>query len=314
MSRKLEKLDIETEIAAVDKLLAESIELEDPVGEYQFSKRKELLQQNLRELEETPNGSANVVLYFGGDPVFGSRGILSEFAGTALGKFQELITKAYATNELGKLGERGPVPLKQAASLMITNIARGSLGFVLDESPNEESLFNSELKNVVESVSSLIENTASPIEERFEEAMAELDPRTLMALREFFVILDSGGATLRLVEEQFDFTLDKPSIRRARLRTESTTIDEDDDILEGLFVGLLPGHKKFEIQVAGDLSYGTVSKEAGEQYSQYIKTGSIIPGMSVTIKVKRRIVHPLNRPPKEALRLLEFIKLDKRES
>lgn len=308
MSNKLKLESLQAELAAVDTLLKQAIQFSDPIGEYQLSKRKKIIEIKISKLESDHTQTASVALFFGGKPVFGSRGVSSEFAGNALGQFQELVSKAFAINEFGHIGERGPVPLKQSTNLMVTEIAKGSFGFVLEEIQDQLAMFDTGLKVIVEEVATLLERTASSNELEFEEAIQTLDSRTLIALRDFFVTLDSNRATLRVVEDKFDFTLDEPAVHRARQRTEATSIDETEEFFNGVLVGFLPEHRKFEASLDdGKFIYGSVAKEAAEQYAAFVSSGEIAIGIRWRLKVRRRIVHPLNRPPREVFRLMEFI-------
>lgn len=303
------KIDaLQADIVAVDDLLKQAIKVGDPVGEYQFSKRKKKLEKQLTELNDKAENSASVALFFGGKPVIGSRGIAAEFAGNILGNFQELVSRAFVINELGSIGERGPIPSRPSTNLMVTEIVRGSFGFVLDEMDDQTTLFDTGLKEIVDDVAILLARTASPNEKEFEEILERLDSRTLIALRDFFITLDSNDATFRFVEDVVDFTLDQSSIRRARNRTEATTINDDEIFINGILIGYLPGHKKFEVTLDdGTLIWGPVAKEAADQYKVFQQSGNIPNNDKWKLKIRRRIVAPLNRAPKEIYRLLEFV-------
>jgi len=308
MPRRLRLEGLQAELAAVTELLNQAVGMDDPMGEYQFTKRKQMLESERSELIQAQEKKASVALFFGGKPVFGSRGISAEFAGKMLEQFQELVARSFAKSELGLLGERGPIPMRQSSSLMVTEVARGSFGFVLDELSDQSEIEDTALKTMVEEVTTVIERTASPNELDFEEVAESLDARMLIALRDFFVTLDSADATVRVVDEVADFSLDHLSIHRARTRTEATSIDEKDIVLEGVLEGLLPDHRKFELRIdAAHVVYGSVSKEAAEQYAAFISGGSTPIGQKWKIRVRQRIVVPLNRPAREVNRLLEFL-------
>ena len=308
MLRRLKINGLRADISSIDNLLQQSLMYNDPVGKLQFSKRKQLLESEYSQLIGDTEKAASIALYFGGEPVIGSRGISLDFAGNALEQFQELVSRTFAKSELGNLGERGPIPLKQATKLMITEIARGSFGFVLNEFSDQMEMLDTKLKITVEEVATLLERTASPNELEFEEVLETLDARTLIALKDFFVNLDSHNATLRLVEEKADFTLDELSINRARKRTEAITIEETDEEISGVLVGFLPEHRKFEIKTDdGQMIYGSVSSEASEQYASFAFSGETIIGFKWTFRIRRRTVSPLNRQEREIFRLLEFL-------
>jgi hypothetical protein len=308
MPRRLQLEGLQAELSAVSELLNQAVEMNDPMGEYQFSKRKQLVENELSTLIQAAEKKASVALFFGGKPVLGSRGISAEFAGKMLEQFQELIARSFAKSELGLLGERGPIPMRHSSNLMVTEVARGSFGFVLDELSDQSEIEDTALKTMVEEVATVIERTASPNDLEFEEVAESLDARMLIALKDFFVTLDSADATVRVVDDVADFSLDHQSIHRARARTEATSIDERDLFFEGILEGFLPDHRKFELRVGpAQVIYGSVSKEAAEQYAAFISTGNTPIGRRWQIKVRQRIIAPLNRPPREVNRLLEFI-------
>lgn len=309
MPRKLRMQGLQAELSSVNALLQSAREMDDPVGGFQLEKRKVKIESELQTLVEHPENRASIALFFGGKPVLGSRGISAEFAGHMLENFQELVARKFAAAELGALGGRGPIPMKQATDMMVTNLAKGSFGFVLDELSDQEEIDATALKVIVEEVVQTIEKVSSSNELDFEEVTEQLDPRLLISLKDFFVTLDSSEAAIRLVNDLADISLDSMSVHRGRLRTEATSIDESDVTLDGVLVGFLPEHRKFEMLVEGQMLYGSVSKDATEQYSQLVARGENPERQTWKVRMKRRIVTPLNRPAREVNRLLEFLGL-----
>tara|TARA_Y100001934_G_scaffold283457_2_gene403394 strand:- start:555 stop:1490 length:936 start_codon:yes stop_codon:yes gene_type:complete len=308
MPKKLNIDSLSSEITTLNELLLSARESGDVVGEMQLEHRISELSSKLNSLKEETlsDNSASVALFFGGQPVLGSKGIAAEFAGTALEQFQDLIAKVFANNEVGDLGERGLVPFKINSELMVTGLARGSFGFVLDEMSDQVQLESSQLSHVIDKAAILLRDSAAQDDAVFESILEELEPRTLMALRDLFKNLDSSKATLRIVEKELDFTLDGPSIHRAKIRTEATSIEESTTEIEGTLVGFLPEHRKFELaDKTGNLYYGSASKEAVEQFT---KAADNVIGNKCLIKVSIKTVAPLNRPPREVVRLIEFLR------
>ncbi len=309
MPRKLRMQGLQAELSSVNDLLQSARDMDDPVGEFQLEKRKVKIESELQSLAAHPENRASIALFFGGKPVLGSRGISAEFAGHMLQNFQELVARKFAAAELGTLGVRGPIPMKQATDMMVTNLAKGSFGFVLDELSDQEEIDATALKVIVDEVVQTIEKVSSSNELDFEEVTEQLDPRLLISLKDFFVTLDSSEATIRLVDDLADISLDSTSVHRGRLRTEATSIDESDVTLDGVLVGFLPEHRKFEMLIEGQMLYGSVSKDATEQYSQLVARGENPERQTWKVRMKRRIVTPLNRPAREVNRLLEFLGL-----
>lgn len=307
MPKKLNIDSLSSEIATLNELLSSARQSGDFVGEMQLEHRISELSSKLESLrEDTVFNSASVALFFGGQPVLGSKGIAADFAGTALEQFQNLIAKVFANNEVGDLGERGKVPFKANSALMVTGLARGSFGFVLDEMSDQVQMESSQLSHVIDKAALLLRDSAAQDDAIFESILEELEPRTLIALRDLFSNLDSSKATIRVVEKELDFTLDGPAIHRAKIRTEATNIEESTTEIEGTLVGFLPEHRKFELaDNAGKLFYGSATKEAVEQFTK--ATDSVI-GKKCLIKVTIKTVAPLNRPPRELFRLIEFLR------
>jgi hypothetical protein len=308
MPQRLKVEGLQAELSAVEMLLESAREAGDPVGEYQLRKRVENLQRHLASVISEHVTRASVALYFGGRPVFGSRGITAEFSGRVLESFQDLVARTFATEEVGSLSERGPIPQRRAAGLMVTSLARGSFGFVLEESAAQEEIGETALKKVVEKTVTLVERISSPSEVDFEEAVEDLDTRLLIAFKSFFSLLDNSGATLRLVDEVADVSLDSSSVHRGRMRTEATEIDEADVVVNGFLVGLLPTHRRFELRAdTGDLLYGSVSTDATQHYLHLLESGESPIETRWAVKLERRRVTPLNRPTRDLYQLVAFL-------
>ncbi|GAA0362473.1 hypothetical protein GCM10009092_28560 [Bowmanella denitrificans] len=308
MPKKLNIDSLSSEITTVKDLLSSAQQSGDIVGEMQLEHRLKELSRKVESLKSDTiaDNSASVALFFGGQPVLGSKGIAVEFAGLALEQFQNLIAKVFASSEIGALGERGKVPFKANSELMVTGLARGSFGFVLDEMSDQMQLESSQLSQIIDKASFLLRDTAAQDEAVFEALLEELEPRTLIALKDFFSNLDSSKATIRVVEKDLDFILDGPAIHRAKIRTEATSIEENTSDIEGILVGFLPEHRKFELQDKnGQLYYGSATKEAVDQF---VKATATVIGKHCLIRVIIKTVAPLNRPPREIIRLLEFLR------
>jgi hypothetical protein len=307
MPKKLTIDSLSSEITTVKGLLASARQYDDIVGELQLEHRIEKLTRKFEMLKENSpkDNSASVALFFGGKPVLGSKGIAAEFAGTALEQFQNLIAKTFATNEVGELGARGKIPFKAQSELMVTGLARGSFGFVLDEMSEQIEMESSELTHIIDKATHLLRDTAAQDEAVFESLLEDLDPRTLLALRDFFSNLDSNKATLRVVEKDLDIILDNSAIHRGKIRTEATSIEEKTTEIEGVLVGFLPEHKKFEIRdELGNIIYGSATTEAVDQFE---KANEVVIGKQCLLKVTIKTVSPLNRPSREVVRLIEFL-------
>jgi hypothetical protein len=229
----------------------------------QFHQRAETLVAELAALAGRPERLASVAVFFGGDPVLGNHGIKADFAGKALEEFQGFVSRRFAVAETGAaLASRGRVPLRTSADLLVTGIARGSFGFVLEEAAVNEPAVQTALADTVDEAARLVSQLASSDEGEFEEASAALDRRSLVAARDFFATLERAGASVRIVEGERDFSIGSVDVRRAFARTSSMDVaDLEPQELRGR-LHLLPTSRRFEFDLidGGDVIAGNVAR------------------------------------------------------
>lgn len=244
--KRLDTEALRADLAAVQGLLSHRDEDSDPVGWLQFSRRKSALEKKLLETQASA-APASVALYFGGRPVAGSVGISARFGSNAVEMFQDLVSTRLASSS-GVLGDAGPIPLRDHSNLMITEIARGSFGFVLqaaDDVQNDGAGALS-LEKTIDEVCALIQNAADADEQKFSEAYADESPRVVNHVTKLFRLLDDAGATLRIVDDQRDFSLQRRDIELARARVDTLEVDVQKIDVEGrLYV--LPSSRKFDL-------------------------------------------------------------------
>ncbi|AMJ61977.1 hypothetical protein [Bosea sp. PAMC 26642] len=284
MLRRLERDATKADLAAVEALLDARTHDEDPVGHLQFARRAEDLNRRLQELEGSPATSGEVGLFFGGRPVAGSYGIQAEFGAKVIAEFQTLVSSTFAAAE-GTLGARGPVPQRDRTQLMLTDVARGSFGFILQQA-EETQLVDSPMKDVLSRASDLIVRIASPDQEAFENVAESVDARVFASLSSFFRLLDDAGATMRLVEDRREFTLQRSEIELARERTEGVTLDEKEIEQTGT-IYVLPQSRRFELHPigGGDAIKGPIAPDC---LNTLTAGGSeILPGILGVIRTVR---------------------------
>lgn len=249
--RKLERDFAQADIAAVNALLAQLGE-DDVMTRFGLESRLEELKQSLADLDsEADEPTAAAALFFGGQPVVGSRGIESEFGGAAITKFQDLIAKVLA-HENGGLGQRGVVPNKGASTLHITNIVRGSFGFMLEEVTPQHQMVGTSLRAAVDEATRLLDAFGEPDEEQFRSAVETIDQRVLGTAREFFDLIRQGGATLRVVAGDRDNSFGAEAVARAADRATSTVVQDAEEVVVGQLAGVLPDAHQFEFRTGGD--------------------------------------------------------------
>jgi hypothetical protein len=247
MSRKIERDFVLAELATVNAFLSDLTD-EDVVAAMSLSDRRDELEEQLAALEAYEEPHAVASIFFGGDPVTGSTGIESEFAGSALAIYQDIVSKVYALRATGSLAQRGVVPGKESAKLHITHVLRGSFGFRLEELSAQTEGVGSSLKDAVEDASKLMDSFAAGEEDDFVSAMETADERVVGAIRSFFDHLRSGGATFRLVSDRHDRSFDREAIQKAAERARTVEVIEFSERIAGSLAGILPESRLFEFR------------------------------------------------------------------
>jgi hypothetical protein len=307
--KKLELQSLQADLASIERLLTTRTQDDDPIGFFQLTRRQAELKSSFENMRARIEKTASVALFFGGAPVYGSKGISAEFAGRAIDAFQDLVSKTFATTESGALGERGPIPLRGNAQLMLTDVARGSFGLILEETDANESLAETVLHSIVDDVAQTIVDFSSPEETLFEAALARVDSRSLISYRDFFKLLDDQSATMRLVEGERDAELDSTAIHRARLRTDFSSVD---DTVSDLIVGrlfFLPVHRRFELKISGEAEplYGTISAEFSREKLNELQQTPDVLGKVWRTRIRIRETQRPNQPPKLSYTLMGLI-------
>jgi len=281
------------------------------LGKRQFEQRLRELDDELRVLGQANEKTASAALFFSGPKVIGSRGIEADFAGDALEKFQDLVSKRFARREVGVLGARGPIAARGDSKLMVTGVTRGSFGFVLEEVNDQQQITETQLHDVVSDVVDLMAKISDPQEDIFLEAVAEIDSRMLTSTRAFFNTLSSAQASVKIVEGDREISLGRDDIQRAKERTEGLEVSEQDNVqMAGLLYGLLPAHRRFEFVVdgSGENLSGKVAADASRAMGDQLLGGLFNPiGKRWLAEFDLREVTRPGRPTRRFYTLLRLL-------
>lgn len=308
MLLQLEQKFLQANLAQAQVLLADACLDDDPIGQHQFQQLVQGLEDKLAGMPQAiEHAPAGVALFFGGRPVMGSHGIQAGFSGKAIERFQTMVSQRFAAQELGPLASKGRVPLKDNTHLMVTDVVRGSFGFVLQAAAEDDEAQGSgtSLKSVVGKVADAISRMAAQDDALFDGALAEIDERQKVAFTDFFKLLDTEGATMRIVEGERDFELDQASVQRARRRVENLQISDRAEEISGLIVGWSDVTAKFDLQLHGtrEIVQGTVSRA---ELDRVAVEGLELYHKHVRASIKVREVLAKNRQPKRAYTLLSL--------
>jgi len=265
MIPKMERDFVAADLAAVEALLQQMTE-EDALTAMSLEARRDELRAILATLQPSaPVTNASAALFFSGRPVAGALGIESEFGAAAVDKFQDVVAKVFALQQTGSLGQRGAIPGKEHAILHITNVVHGSFGFRLEELAVPRDAVGAPLQEALDQTSVLMDVFGEPDDEQFVKAIADLDERVLIAIRNFFGLMRDNEATFRLVSGSFDRSFNQQSVTRATERARLTTLHEETAVFAGQLAGALRDSRIFEYRTQTER--GTIQGKVVETLS-----------------------------------------------
>src|ERR1700754_598813 len=267
MIKQLTLQGLRADLGQAKDMLVAAREANDVVAILQFGQRIEALESEIADLQGTDERVASVALFFGGRPVVGSRGVDATFASKAIDSFQRLVSRQFAQLEHGGLGNRGPVPTQDEARMIVTDVARGSVGFVLEESPEQGQMVETELRQALDQISHAISRLSADSDD-WADALEALDERVVSEIKGFFEVLDEAGASVRIVEGDNDRELSREAIHRARSRVDLTRVtQEESPWTRGQIVGFTS--KTFEfVTDTGEKLAGKIASAPARQIEE----------------------------------------------
>ncbi|HEX7340209.1 MAG TPA: hypothetical protein VF271_09795 [Rhodanobacteraceae bacterium] len=217
------------------------------------------MESRLRQVEESLNSlpglgfePARAYLTFKGKPVSGTHGVAAEFGSKAVNAFVDAVAAVAASCQT-TLRNMGPIPHRGENQLLITDIARGSFGFELEERGNGQLplMDESPVKTALERTRVLLQNSAEGNDEGLADAADGLDRRALKSLHKFVSTLveDDALCALQLGDELFRFA-DMGQVRHSFERLSDDNVHEEKRTLSGRFNGMIPVRRTFEFQAA----------------------------------------------------------------
>jgi hypothetical protein len=309
MLPQLERQYLSARLAGARQLLADSPQDDDPISYHQYSQLVNELELKIQMMpQKIALAPAGLALFFGGRPVMGSHGIDAKFGSKALEIFQKLVSQRFAADALGgPLPSKGPLPMNDRSQLIMTDVVRGSFGFVLQASQEmAESEAGLTLKNAVDKVADTLSRVSAQDESLFDNAAEEIDARQQSTLTDFFTLLENEDATMRIVEGERDFELKADAVQRARTRVENMTISDREQEVGGYIVGWSDHRGTFDLQLheGGEVMTGQVMTA---ELERLVQEGVTTLHQHVRARVKVREISVRQRLPKKAYTLLSLV-------
>tara|TARA_R110002124_G_scaffold26251_1_gene94349 strand:+ start:1603 stop:2574 length:972 start_codon:yes stop_codon:yes gene_type:complete len=221
-----------------------------PLGAAVWRARLATLEEQLGDVGEELATHASVALLFEGDPVLGTTEIRADFAAKMLDGFQNLVGVMYAQSAGRHLSGQGRAPLLDQSRLYVREMARGSVGFVLEERESEQTqIVDSALKAVVEDAVGMIEAISLPAVIG-QDPLAGLSPRVVQSAHKFAKALATSHATARILSDGKTVALPEDRVLALYETLDEARVVEEVEKVPGTILGLLPESGKFEFMAA----------------------------------------------------------------
>lgn len=111
--------------------------------------------------------------------------------------------------------------------MLLTDVVRGTVGFVLEEAIDATNSTAMPLRTVLDALVDALAGIGANAATIVDEAAAALDPGLLTPLTQLFIRLDEHKATLRVVYGSRDIFLDASAVALARHRLQNMDIADD---------------------------------------------------------------------------------------
>jgi hypothetical protein len=251
-------------------LIAEQRQVQAQLGEVpptaaltrkSLESRSLVLGELIRSLEAgSLHEPAHARLTFSGKPVFGTQGVLADFAAQAVSKFADAVAAAAAAVS-GAVAAMGPIPGRERNQLMITGTAIGSFGFELQETSRDELAFDdvTPVALALDLTQKVMKAAAEADDERLADAAAELAPRAIGKVREFVELLVNNEAICALDVGGKVFKFSDINQAKASLdRLSSDNLIESQVVLMGEFQGVIPARRTFQFRTNDEEIVGKI--------------------------------------------------------
>lgn len=244
---------LQAEQAALTSLLHE-LPTSSMIERLGLESRKKEIDEALASRTAPSREPVRARLTFRGKPIIGSHGVFAEFGAAVVNAFADAVSAIGSSQAGPPLGARGAIRNHDEYQLLITGTALGSFGFELEEAPqNDEELFvdpSSALESAIERAKAIMEASVGSDDE-LADAISELDPRALEALRAFLrtMVDQEAACALDFNGQMFRFS-DAGQVRQSLDRLGQNNIDEENQQIEGAFQGVLPKRRTFEFKIA----------------------------------------------------------------
>lgn len=255
--------NIASEIKELQLLLAE-IPAENIIDRMSLECRLNSLKEELEHINQYQL-TEKIKLTFRGDPVWGTHGIMTDFASGATAAFNNAIAAISAG--MKQLNYMGPIPEKQENCLLITGTTTGSFGFEFElplQKEKKDDLIpeHPQAENALIKIQELFQLACDGTDDELSEIVDEIHPRAIRACGDFLSFMEKNNASCAIEFNQRVFRfVDVNQVYNAEKRLQTENIREETVECIGSLRGALPGRRTFELQTGNGLISGKISPD-----------------------------------------------------
>lgn len=235
---------LKRQLAEMQEVLSQNID--SPLMRVSLEKRIENIQSELASIGNIEYFDTSLKLWFGGEAVYGSMGIFSDFASKTSVILSNMIATKYTEIVSGKLSqsERGKIKGIGKGKMYISNILHGSFGYEMGWVRND--LFSEQdASQAIEEVISLIDIAAKD-EERLDDVLQNESPRTITYLRNFYRTVSETSNILKMESGMNHTELSKTELQIGYSRVKLSNIIETYVTMDARLSGIFTDSGTFE--------------------------------------------------------------------
>lgn len=235
---------LQRQLAEMEKILNQN--LDSPLMKASLENRIINLRSEIEEMGRMEYYDTTLRLWFGGEAVYGSKGIFSDFASKTSVLLSNMIAAKYAEIISGKPLDSGRGKIKGLGKgkMYISNVLHGSFGYEMGWVRND--LFSEQdVSQAIERVISLVDIAAKD-EDQLEETLKSESPRTVSYLRNFYKTVSESSNILKMESGLHHIDLSKTELQIGYSRVKHTNITENYYTIEARLSGIFIDSGSFE--------------------------------------------------------------------
>lgn len=294
---------LKRQLAEMQEVLSQNID--SPLMRASLEKRIESIQSELDSIDSVEHFDTTLRLWFGGEAVYGSMGIFSDFASKTSVLLSNMIATKYIEIVSGDLNqsERGKIKGIGNGKMYISNILHGSFGYEMGWVRND--LFSEQdASQAIGEVISLIDMAAKD-EVNLDDFLKNESPRTVTYLRNFYKTVSETSNILKMESGMNHTELSKTELQIGYSRVNQSNITETYITLEALLSGIFTDSGTFEfVDNKGHRQIGSTAEDLDdEQLTEYARRYTNEKCKLVMKEYKKNLIHG---NPKVSYELLQI--------